>query len=144
MEERADRVRLLGTGEELGGVALGAVLGEVAEDALRRRIVPQAARIVRDAVGDEKMQLRRLDAAMDQLGDIAMALPGGEVAHLVGPGAAGADAQTGDGEPVLVGIEMSERLAEGLAQTVARVGAGLCRVVDALAAAVEADRMVGR
>src|ERR1700742_2740517 len=53
-----------------------------------------------------------------------------------------ADPRTEDTDTVLVGVEAGERLAEGLADAVAAVGARHHAMVDLLLTRVKADRMV--
>src|SRR5882724_6236124 len=89
-----------------------------------RRAVPapHCAPVCRDAVEDQEMERRGLHAAPCKLRHVAVADPGAELARIAGLCAKGADAQTGDLDAMLVGIEPARGLPEHLAQSVMAVG----------------------
>ena len=80
----------------------------------------------------------------EELHEVARRDPDRQATHVERPRADIADAQAGHADPVLVGIERAQCLAEHLADAVAAVGTHGQVGADALLARIEADRMVGR
>ena len=111
--------RLLG--EDLGGIVLAAVLGLVAEPLGVAVVVPGRA-IVRHAVDDLEAQIGMLDADGHELAEIARGDPDREPALVDGALVHVADADAEHAQPVLVGVEAAQRLAEYLGHAVAAIG----------------------
>src|SRR4030095_4969933 len=94
-------------------MGLGAVIRNEAELVPRMREIAIAPPIVGGGEEDAVAQIRRRrDGALENLDDIALAQPDGEVARAAGPvlSVDAPDADTENGEPVLVGVRAPERL----------------------------------
>src|SRR6266852_5431722 len=115
----ADRIgrQLEVGGQRRGAVILGAALRPVAE-AKGRAVVPPPARIVRDAVENLVADVRVLEPDADELNEVLRLQPDRQPALVRRRVADVADAQAGDAQAVLEGIERGERLAERLAGAV--------------------------
>src|SRR5262249_41275659 len=124
-------------------VGLGIVLRAVAE-ALGVRVVVPRTLIARHAVNDLVADVGVLEPDANELRVVARADPNRQPAFVDGFRSEVADARAQDADPVLVGIKAGERLAKGLADTVAAVRPRHGAVVDLLRARVKADRVIAR
>src|SRR2546423_4952189 len=145
LEEVADRI-----GAELG--LLGPGMLEVVLGAPGRPIavivglvvVPPGALVPGGAVEDLETQIRMLEADTDQLGKVLGTDPDRQPALVERPVTDVADAEAEHPQPMLVGVERPQRLAEGLADAIARIRPHGDVDADVVVTRVEADRMVGR
>src|SRR5262245_32108060 len=120
------------------GVAkiLGAALRPVAV-AERRRVVPPAALVVGGAEKDLVADAGVLEADADELYQVLWLDPDRQPALVDRRVSDIADADAGDAQPVLVGVEGAQRLAERLAHAVARVWPHRGARADATVARIE-------
>ena len=107
-------------------------------------IVPPGALVVGGAVEDLEMDVGMLEPDAAQLHQIFRLQPDRQPAVIERHVAEIADPQAGHAEPVLVGIERADRLAEHLADAVAAVRPRRDVGADPVMARIEADRMVRR
>ena len=141
----ADRVRL-----ELGLLRLRvlakifAAAGRPVAELVGAMIVPPGTLVVGGAVEDLEMDVGMIEPDPAELDEIFRLQPDRQPAVIERHLAEIADPQTRDAEPVLVGIERADRLAEHLADAVAAVGARGDIGADPVMARVEADRVVRR
>ena len=124
------------------GVVLRLVLGPIAQ-AIGVAVVVPGADVARDAVDDLEVDVRMLEADPHELGEIARADPDRQAAPVDRLVVDIADADVEHAQAVLVGVHPAERLAERLADAVARVGPRHDGVVDRALAAIEAHHVVG-
>src|SRR5262245_52040004 len=106
-------------------------------------VVPPGALVAGGPVEDLEAQVRVLEANADELGKILSTEPDRQPALVDGRVAHIADPETQHAQAVLVGIERAQRLAEGLADAVARIRAHRDIDANAMVAGVEPDGVVG-
>src|SRR5205085_8458788 len=122
LEEIADRVGLqLGLlGQRVLQIVLGAACRPVAV-VVSPVVVPPGALVPGGAVEDLEAQVRVLEADADQLDEVFRLHPDRQPALVERLVAEVADPQAQYAQPVLVGVERAQRLAEGLADAIAGV-----------------------
>src|SRR5262249_49319892 len=110
----------------------------------RAAVVPKARRIIGHTVEDFEMDIGMLKPDAHELRQIFRLHPDRQAPLVDRHVGDIADAQTGDAQTVLVGIERTERLAERLAHAVAAVRPDPHIDADALRARIETDGVTGR
>jgi hypothetical protein len=137
----AQRVERIRAREDFGGVVLG-ILGRLIAEARGCAVVPPATRVRRHAPDGQEADVFRLDAAVEEVQQIAMAEPGAQVTLLGRTFEATADAHAHTFDAVLVPVHSRERFAPYLAQTVEAVRAQFAVETEALGDRIHADRVI--
>src|SRR3569833_1018588 len=107
-------------------------------------IVPPGALVVGRAVQDLEMNVRMVQSDPAELNQVLRLQPDREPAMIERPLAEIADAQTGDLQPVLVGVQRAEPFTEHLADAVTTVRPRRHVGADPVMAWIKAARMVRR
>src|SRR5262249_55042684 len=107
-------------------------------------VVPPSPRVVGGAVDDLVAQIGVLEADSDELDQILGLDPDRQAPLIDGLVVEVADADCKHAQPMLVGIERAERLAERLAHAIARIRARDCAGAEAPPPRIEAEHMVRR
>src|SRR6201984_3647184 len=137
----ADRIKRVLLPHDFRREILGILHRPVAERrATGRR--PVTSRIVRYAPCSDEADIRRLDAAIDELDEVFEAEPGAQVAKFGRPLECTADPHADALDAVLVPVEAGQPLAPHFAQTVQTVGAKVTIQGEPFSRLMHAYRMV--